>query len=127
MLWLSYFGSPMLAAFTIIEAVIKTISPYKWYLQRTSNHIVDSGSDELTITYLKQLRLVQPEVPLLFICDEISPIRAEELKRRYHAIVITGDITHSYLLSKLFLHKAKKVLLLGKDNFRNYEAAHKIL
>ena len=127
MLWLSYFGSPMLAASTIIEAVIKTISPYKWHFQRISNHIVVSGSDELTFTYLKQLRLVQPKVPLLFICDEISPIREEELKRRYHAIVITGDITRSYFLSKLFLHKAKKVLLLGKDNFQNYEAAHKIL
>lgn len=127
MMWLSYFGSPMLAASTIIEAVIKTISPYKWHFRRISNHIVVSGSDELTITYLKQLRLVQPKIPLLIICDEISPIREEELKRRYHAMVITGDITRSYFLSKLFLHKAKKVLLLGKDNFQNYEAAHKIL
>jgi hypothetical protein len=33
--------------------------------QRISNHIVVSGSDELTITYLKQLRLVQAKVPLL--------------------------------------------------------------
>jgi hypothetical protein len=127
MLWLSYFASPMLAASTIIEAVIKTISPYKWRFRRISNHIVVAGSGELTITYLKQLRLVQPKIPLLIICDEISPIREEELKRRYHAIVITGDITRSYLLSKLFLNKAKKVLLLGQDNFQNYEAAHKIL
>jgi hypothetical protein len=127
LLWLSYFGSPILAASTIIEAVIKTISPYKWHFRRISNHIVVSGSNELTITYLKQLRLVQPKIPILIICDKISSIREEELKRRYHATVITGDITHSYFLSKLFLHKAKKVLLLGQDNFQNYEAAHKIL
>jgi hypothetical protein len=127
MLWLSYFASPMLAASTIIEAVIKTISPYKWHFRRFSNHIVVSNSGELTITYLKQLRLVQPKIPILVICDEISPMREEELKRRYHAIVITGDITRSYFLSKLFLNKAKKVLLLGQDNFQNYEAAHKIL
>jgi hypothetical protein len=127
MLWLSYFASPMLAASTIIEAVVKTISPYKWRFRRIRNHIVVVGSGELTITYLKQLRLLQPKVPLLVICDEITPIREEELKRRYHAIVITGDITRSYFLSKLFLHKAKKVLLLGQDNFQNYEAAHKML
>jgi hypothetical protein len=127
MRWLSYFGSPMIAASTIIEALIKNISPYKWHFRRISNNIVVSGADELTITYLKQLRLVQPKIPLLVICDEISPIREEELKRRYHAKVITGDVTRSYFLSKLFLHKAKKVLLLGQDNFQNYEAAHKIL
>lgn len=127
MLWISYFASPMLAASTIIEAVVKTLSPYKWRFRRISNHIVVAGSDELTITYLKQLRLVQPKIPILVICDEVSAIREEELKRRYHAIVITGDITRSYFLSKLFLHKAKKVLLLGQDNFQNYEAAHKIL
>lgn len=127
MLWLSYFASPMLAASTIIEAVIKTISPYKWHFKRLSNHIVVSGSGELTITYLKQLRLVQPKVPLLIICDEFSPMREEEFKRRYHATVINGDITRSYFLSKLFLNKAKKVVLLGEDNFQNYEAAYKIL
>ncbi|MFT6270587.1 MAG: hypothetical protein ACJAVV_003426 [Alphaproteobacteria bacterium] len=127
MLWLSYFASPMLAASTIIEAVVKTISPYKWRFRRIRNHIVVVGSGELTITYLKQLRLAQPKIPLLVICDEISPIREEELKRRYHAIVVTGDITRSYFLSKLFLHKAIKVLLLGQDNFQNYEAAHKML
>lgn len=127
MLWLSYFGSPMLAASTIIEAVVKTISPYKWHFRRISNHIVISGSDELTITYLKQLRLLQPKIPVLVICDEVSPVREEELKRRYHAKVINGDVTRSYYLSKLFLHKAKKVLLLGQDNFQNYEAAHKML
>ncbi|MFT6778333.1 MAG: hypothetical protein ACJAV1_002272, partial [Paraglaciecola sp.] len=71
MLWLSYFASPMLAASTIIEAVIKTISPYKWHFRRFSNHIVVSDSGELTITYLKQLRLVQPKIPILVICDEI--------------------------------------------------------
>ena len=127
LLWVSFFASPILAASTIIEAVVKTLSPYKWHFKRLKNHIVISGADELTITYLKQLRMVQPEVAVLIICNDITPIREEELKSRYHALVITGDITHSYFLSKLFLNKAKKVLLLGSDNFQNYEAAHKIL
>ena len=126
-LWLSYFASPMLAASTIIEAVIKTISPYKWHLHRISNHIVVSGSGELTITYLKELRIAAPKVPLLIIDSHIDPIREEELKRRYNAKVIVGDITRSYFLRKLHLAKAKKVVLLSDDNFQNYEAAYKIL
>jgi hypothetical protein len=127
LLWLSYFGSPMLAASTIIEALIKTISPYKWHLHRISNHIVVSGSGDLTITYLKELRIAAPNVPLLIIDNHIDPIREEELKRRYRAKVIVGDITRSYFLRKLHLAKAKKVVLLADDNFQNYEAAYKIL
>lgn len=127
LLWLSYFGSPMLAASTIIEAVVKTISPYKWRFRRIKNHIVVSGSDELVTSYLKQLRKVQPKIPLVVIDIHIDPIREEEFKRRYNAKVIKGDITRSYFLTKLSLNRAKKVLLLGNDNFKNYEAAHKIL
>lgn len=127
LLWLSYFGSPILAASTIIEAVIKTISPYKWRLRRFKNHIVVSGSGELVISYLKELRKTQPGIALVVINNHFEPIREEELKRRYNAKVITGDITRSYFLTKLNLTQAKKVLLLGTDNFQNYEAAHKIL
>lgn len=127
LLWLSYFGSPILAASTIIEAVIKTISPYKWRFRRFKNHIVVSGSGELVISYLKELRKTQPRIALVVINNHFEPIREEELKRRYNAQVITGDITRSYFLTKLNLTQAKKVLLLGTDNFQNYEAAHKIL
>lgn len=127
LLWLSYFGSPMLAASTIIEAVIKTISPFKWRFRRFRNHIIVSGSGELTVSYLKEMRQASPKTPLLIIDNHIEPFREEEFKRRYNATVIAGDITRSYFLSKLSLNSAKKVVLLGADNFQNYEAAHKIL
>lgn len=127
LLWLSYFGSPILAASTIIEAVIRTLSPYRWRFQRFKDHVIVSGSGELTISYLKQFRELSPKTPLLIIDNEFDPLREEELRRRYKATVITGDITRSYFLSKLGLNNAGKVLLLGGDNFQNYEAAHKIL
>jgi Trk K+ transport system NAD-binding subunit len=127
LLWLSYFASPMLAASAILEAIIKTISPYRWHFHKLNNHIIVSGSGELTITYLKELRISEPSIPILIIDNHIDPIREEELKRRYSAKVIAGDITRSYFLSKLSLNKAKKVVLLGSDNFQNFETAHKIL
>ncbi|NQY64029.1 MAG: hypothetical protein HRT38_09920 [Alteromonadaceae bacterium] len=55
LLWIRYFGSPILAASTVIEALIKTLSPHKWRLHRLDNHIVIAGSGELTKTYLKAL------------------------------------------------------------------------
>lgn len=127
LLWISYFGSPILAASTIIEAVIKTISPYRWRLRRYKNHVIVAGSGELTVSFLKEFREISAKTPLLIIDNEVDSIREEEFKRRYNATVITGDITRSYFLAKLSLNHAKKVLLLGGDNFQNYEAAHKIL
>lgn len=127
LLWLSYFGSPILAATTIIEAVIKTISPYRWRFQRFNNHVIVSGSGELTVSYLKEFRKISPNVPLIIMDSKIDRLREEEFKLRYKATVIIGDINRSYFLSKLSLKRAKKVIFLGDDNFQNYEAAYKIL
>jgi hypothetical protein len=127
LLWLSYFGSPILAASTVIEALIKTLSPHKWRLHRIHNHIVIFGSGELTITYLKELRKTSPKVAVIVIDAHIDSLRADELKHRYAVKVIVGDLSNSYFLQKLRFDKAKKVLLLGQDNFQSYEAAIKIL
>lgn len=127
MLWISYFGAPILAASTVIEAIIRTISPYRWRFQRFNDHVIVSGSGELTISYLKEFRNRSPRSPLIIIDSEFDSLREEEFKQKYKATVITGDITRSYFLSKLGLNQAKKVMLLGNDNFQNYEAAHKIL
>lgn len=127
LLWLSFFGAPILAASTIIEAVIKTISPHKWRFLKISEHIIVSGTDELTISYLKELRQLKPKIPLVVIDNCVDPVREEEFRKRYNAIVIKGDITRSFYLTRLNLAKAKRVVLLGPDNFQNYEAAHKIL
>lgn len=127
LLWISYFGSPILAASTIIEAVIKTISPYRWRFQMFKNHVIVSGSGELVVSYLKEFREVSPTAPLIIIDHDFDPVREEEFRRRYGATVIAGDITRSYFLSKLGLNRARKIVLLSGDNMQNYEAALKIL
>lgn len=127
LLWIGYFGSPILAASTLIEALIKTLSPHKWRLHRLNNHIVIAGSGELTKTYLKELRKTSAKVQVLIIDIQIDPIKAIEFKQQFDAHIIVGDITHSFFLQKLRLHKACKVLLLGNENFQGYEAANKIL
>ena len=45
-LWIAYFGSPILAASTLIEAILRVLTPHKWRLHRIKNHIVIAGSGE---------------------------------------------------------------------------------
>lgn len=127
LLWMGYFGAPILAASTLIEALVKTLAPHKWRLRRIKNHLVIVGSDDLTISYLKALREESPKVSILIIDNSIELLRQEELRQQFNAKVIPGDINHTFFLKRLRLDKAKKVLLLETDNFQNYETANKIL
>jgi Trk K+ transport system NAD-binding subunit len=126
-LWIAYFGSPILTASALIEAIINVITPHNWRLHSIKNHIVIVGSGELTITYLKALREVDKQVPVVIIDSHVDPLREHELKAQFSAKVIVGDITHSYVINQLNLAKARKVLMLIEDNFQSYDAANKIL
>lgn len=126
-LWIAYFGSPILAASALIEAILSVLTPHKWRFHRIKNHIIIVGSGELTITYLKALRDVDKKVPVIIIDNRINKLREHELRAQFSAKVIIGDIRHSYFINRLNLAKARKVLMLTEDNFQSYDAANKIL
>lgn len=127
LLWCGYFGAPILAASTFIEALVQTLSPHKWRLRRVNKHIVVVGSGDLTVSYLKALRQHDAKVAVLIVDNNIDPLRTEELRQQFNAKVIPGEISRSFVLKRLRLNKVSRVLLLGDDNFQNYETANKIL
>lgn len=127
MLWLAYFGAPMLTASAVIEAVIRVIAPKRWQLRRLKNHFVIVGSGDQTISYLRMLRKHSPNVPVVVVDSSIEVVREQELKQIFNASVVVGEITHDFLLRELRLQHARKVVLLGADDFQSYEAASKIL
>jgi Trk K+ transport system NAD-binding subunit len=127
LLWMAYFGAPVLAASTLIDALIRGLAPPSWALRRVHDHIIIGGSGELTLSYLRVLRQHQPDVTVIVVCKQIDHSIANELKHGYQAIVAIGDITHEYFLDQLRLPLARKILLLGDDSLRNYETASIIL
>ena len=127
LLWIAYFGAPILAASTLIEALVNVLSPHRWRLHKIKNHIVIVGSGELTITFLKALRVKSPKIPVIVIDNQVSKLREHELRAQFAVKVVVGDVTHSYFIDRLNLDKANKILMLGEDNFQSYEAANKIL
>lgn len=126
-LWLAYFGAPMLTASAVIEAVITMVSPNRWQLRRLHDHVVIVGTGGLTTSYLRVLRKQAPDVSVVVVDDAIEFVREQELRQTFNVNVITGDITHDFLLRALRLDKAIRVVLLGEDDFQSYEAASKIL
>jgi voltage-gated potassium channel Kch len=127
MLWVAYFGAPILTASAVIEAVIRVMAPHRWQLKRLRSHIVIVGAGELTTSYLRVLRNSFPDLSIVVVDEAIEAVREQELEQTFGVMVVVGDITHDFLLNGLRLRKAAGVLLLGSDDFQSFEAASKVL
>lgn len=127
MLWVAYFGAPFLTASAVIEAVVSVIAPDRWQLRRVKNHTIVFGSGQLTLSYLRLLQRESPSTKVIVVDTEFDPVREQELRLKFRATTLVGDLTHDYLLQQLRLDRAQRVLLLGDDDFQAFEAATRIL
>ena len=127
LLWIAYFGAPILTASAVIEAVARILSPRPWQLRRIHHHVVVVGTGAMTDSYLRVLRRREPRRPVVVVDERIEAIRRQELQQTFNATVVTGDITHEFLITALRLHRANKVVLLGESDFQSYEAASRML
>jgi len=101
LLWITYFGAPLLTASAVIEAVIRVINPQQWLLRNLENHIVIFGSGDLTTSYLRMLRRQSPHDRVIVVDDHFNSIREQELQQRYGVVTIVGDLTLGFSLKKL--------------------------
>jgi Trk K+ transport system NAD-binding subunit len=127
LLWIAYFGAPLLTASAVIDAVLTAVAQRRWRLTRIKNHIVIVGSGSLTTSYLRVLRDHDRAVPIVVVDTNIDPVRELELVETFGVTVLVGDITHEFLLQELRLRRAKRMLMLGDDDFLAFEAASKVL
>jgi Trk K+ transport system NAD-binding subunit len=123
LLWLAYFGCPILAVSTLIEAFLRAVAPPNWHLRKLKNHVVVIGDGPLAISYLRVLRSHNRKVPLVVVISSADPSREEEIKERFGAVVAQGDTTHEFFLQQLRVQYARKVLLLDNHSLRSYETA----
>jgi len=126
-LWIAYFGSPLLMASAVIDAVLRVVAPHRWQLRRLVNHIVVAGAGELTTSFLRVLRKQSPNVPVVVVSESIEPVRQQELEQAFGVITVMGDIKHDFLLRQLQLDKAQRMMFFGEDDFLAYETASRIL
>ncbi|TNF90248.1 MAG: potassium transporter TrkA [Gammaproteobacteria bacterium] len=127
LLWIAYFGCPLLMASAVIEAVLRVMRPGRWQLRRLSDHVIIVGSGELTTSYLRMLRGHMGQTQIVVVDETVEPVRAEELEQTFGVTVVTGNITHRFLQRELRLKKAVQLVFLGNNDFQAYEAASKVL
>ena len=126
-LWFAYLGGPFIAASALIEALVRALANKHWQLRHLRGHIIIVGTGDLTMSYLKVLRRKHPKVVIVVIDNAIDSVRSDELKQLFNVIIVVGDVTHDYFLFQLRIDYAKRILMMGTDDFQSYEAAHKII
>ena len=123
LVWMSYFGAPMLAAWGLIATLLRALAPQSWQLKRLKNHIIVVGDGPLAISYLRVLREHNRKVPVVVISNSTEQLLGDELKQTFGAIVVSGDISHEFFLRELRVERARKIMLLDQSSLRSYEAA----
>lgn len=127
LVWLAYFGAPILAVSALIEAFLRALAPKSWQLRRLKNHIIVVGASELSMSYLRVLREHSPRTQIVVVFADVESVKAEELQQSFGAVVVSGDITHTYFLQQLRVELASRIVLLDDNSLRSYEAASILL
>jgi len=123
LLWMAYFGAPILAASTLIAALLRALAPQSWVLRRLNDHIIVVGDGALALSYLRVLRQHDTRVPAVVVSSRADRAIVDGFKRDFGAVVVTGDFTHEFFLKQLRVESARKILLLDDSSMRSYEAA----
>ncbi len=128
LVWVAYFGAPILAASTLIGALLRAMAPQSWKLRRLRNHVIVVGAGDLSLSYLRVLRRKSPGIRAVVVSRQ-APDQSvvDEFEQGLGALVVVGDITHEFFLRQLHVERARKILLLSDNSLRAYEAASILL
>ena len=93
LLWIAFFGAPLLTASALVEAVLRVLNPQRWLLRNLQDHVVIFGSGELTISYLRLLRRENRNCRVVVVDTDFDSIREQELQQKYGVATVVGDLT----------------------------------
>jgi Trk K+ transport system NAD-binding subunit len=127
LLWIAYFGAPLITASALLEAALRLVDPLGIRLKALNDHVVLGGAGRLTMVYVRKLREKDRKRTIVVVEQDANHPYIPDLRKAYQATVIIGNITHNEVLRDLRLRRAHRVLLLTGDDFANLDAAAKVL
>ena len=127
LLWLAYFGAPLLMTSAILEWLMLLMSGRTRWLRSLNNHTIIIGVSDLTRSIMGKVENLGVKTQLVVVERDILNTERQELAARYGARCLAGDFTNEYFLGLLKLEKARRIIIASEENFDNYETASKIL
>lgn len=120
LLWVGYFGGPILMGSTIVDWVHQVVSNQNRWLSGLRGHVILVGTDDLTHNILEKLEDLEVSDTVVVIDKVIATSQSLEFSERYGARVISGDFTNDYFLSTLRLSHARRIILASDNDFENF-------
>lgn len=127
LLWLAYFGAPLLMTTALLEWLQVVVASQTRWLKALSGHTVIVGVNDLTRSIMNKLVDMGAASQLVVVEKDILKTVRQELKDRYGARCLAGDFTDAYFIRMVRMQRARLVVLGTEDNFDNFETASKLL
>ena len=123
LLWIAYFGAPILTASAVVESLVLVLQPHSWRMRKIKDHIVIIGSGDLTFSFLKKIREQDSKRPVIVIAGDGDHSRLEELQSfgNIRIVISVGD--PQFLMRRTRMDKARRILLLMDNDIFNCEGA----
>lgn len=125
-LWTAFFLSPLITTSAVVEGILRASRP-EWIARLgRRNHVVVVGAGKLGLLCLEGLCARQ--APRLVVVD-VDPhhANADEVRSRFGADFVAGDVRHRSTRGVLNLGRARGVVLVTGNDLVNMEAAWNIL
>ncbi|MEM1141834.1 MAG: NAD-binding protein [Pseudomonadota bacterium] len=127
-LWFVYFAAPILTVSAILDALFQIFSAEKFRLRTARNHLVVIGDDELAELLLKRAQHFDERALAVLVVDRTaSPYRLAQLRKRYRVLICTSDVVDDFILERVRIRWASRVVILGSSSLAGFGMAHSML
>jgi Trk K+ transport system NAD-binding subunit len=127
LLWIGYFGAPLLTGSAIIEWLHQLVDQQSMFLRNISDHFVLIGTEEVARSILEKIIFLHPDAKVIVVERAIHPSLTAELSERYDTRTVEGDFTNEFFLRSLRVSRARQIIVASGRDFDNFEAASRLL
>lgn len=126
LMWVAYFGAPVITTSAIVEGILRILRPEAWRLWSLRGHVVVAGCGRLAQLFIGQVRQSAGGRRILLIERFADSPHLQAVAEEARTDVLLGDICSEAVLRSLRLDRVDRILLLTGDDYANLDAASRI-
>jgi hypothetical protein len=120
-LWVAYFLAPAITTTAVLEAVLRLLRPKTRDASSLQDHVILVGAGPVGLAYLKAIRAVEPDTPVLLVDHLQSLVNTSEVDRFGGVQVLHADARRPATLGLLGMERAERMIVVTDDDLVNLD------